>query len=236
MKKNLRTSLFALSLAATLIFSMMLTGCKAEAPAAPDEVLKGVYDLLLKDDATKICDLFGYATKEEAQEDLIGDSGDFRTEILDGLVVEMQDMGLEMTPDELAPLLDGTTAMLSKLEFDAEVAEIDEKAKTASVTAKITCYDPQAIGQMSEAITNDMLEKADMTVLATEEGFMNFMKEFLAEYAVALHTMEPTSEVKEFDVPFELEDVEINGKTKKMWIPVDANQFGQDLSLAALGS
>lgn len=236
MKFNLRKSMFVLSLTFALLCSLMLTSCKAEPPAQPDQVAVGMYELFIKDDAAKMCELFGYASEEEARTDLIGEAGELHESVLEGLVVEMQSMGLDMTEEDLKPLLDATMAMLGKLEFTAEVAEIDEKAKTATVTGKIDCYDPQIVAQKSENIMTDLMASMDMNLLTTEEGFMEFMKAYLAEYAAAMHTLEPSGETREFAVPFELAMTEINGKDKEVWLPVDANQFGMDLSTNALGN
>lgn len=235
MKFNLRKSIFALSMTFVLLFSLMLTGCGAEKPAQPDQVAVGMYELFIKDDVSKMCELFGYASEEDARVDLIGEAGELRASILEGLVVEMKSLGLEMTEEELEPVLDATMAMLEKLKFTAVVAEIDEKAKTATVTATIDCYDPQMVAEMSEGIMGELIETFDPTILTTEAGFMEFMKAYLAEYAAAMHTIEPSGDTREFEVSFELVKVEIDGKNKNVWMPTDANQFGMDLSTNALG-
>ena len=50
----------ALLLAMVMLFSLTLTGCKKEAPIAADQVAVALYEMILKDDASKTVELFGY--------------------------------------------------------------------------------------------------------------------------------------------------------------------------------
>lgn len=47
--------------------------------------------------------------------------------------------------------------------------------------------------------------------------------------------IKPTDKTADFDVEFELADMEINGKAKKVWVPKDANEFGELISTTAIG-
>ena len=69
MKKTQRIP--ALLLAVVMLFSLALTGCGAkEEIAAPDQVAVALYEMILKDDASSIVKLFGYADEAEARKDM----------------------------------------------------------------------------------------------------------------------------------------------------------------------
>ena len=66
----------ALLLAVVMLCSLTLTGCgKKETPVPGDQVAVALFEMILKDDASKMVDLFGYADEAEAREDMgLGDS------------------------------------------------------------------------------------------------------------------------------------------------------------------
>ena len=61
----------ALLLAVVMLCSLTLTGCgKKEAPVPGDQVAVALFEMILKDDASKAVELFGYADEAEAREDM----------------------------------------------------------------------------------------------------------------------------------------------------------------------
>ena len=52
----------------------------------------------------------------------------------------------------------------------------------------------------------------------------------------AIADLEPTSNTTDFDVDFELGTLDINGKDRQAWLPVDAEAFGEAISTNALGA
>lgn len=236
MKLMKKRSFGVLALAVALFLSLGLSGCKKEEPVPqPDQVAEVIFDMCIRNDATKAVELFGYASEEEARLGMIGDETSFQDSIVESLATEMENMGLTMTEDELKPLIDGTLTMLGKLEYSAEVTEMDEKAGTATVISHIGYYDSEATNAAIENIMNELIEKADPAVLATEEGVTQLLKDYLARYAETIATMEPAEGTKDFETAFELAEMEINGKSRKVWVPEDTVQFGTDLSTNALG-
>ena len=47
--------------------------------------------------------------------------------------------------------------------------------------------------------------------------------------------IKPTDKTADFDVDFELAEMDVNGKTKKVWVPTDAAKFGELISTTAMG-
>ena len=57
----------------------------------------------------------------------------------------------------------------------------------------------------------------------------------LSAIADVIADITPSGETADFDVDFELQKMEINGKEKEVWLPVDANEFGNLISTTAMG-
>ena len=67
----MKKKVVSLGLALIMLASLGLTGCqKKEAPIAADKVAEVIFDMMLKNDASSAVELFGYASEEEAREDM----------------------------------------------------------------------------------------------------------------------------------------------------------------------
>lgn len=226
----------ALFLVLTLLAAVTLSSCQKKAPVSPDQVAEAVFQLTFRQDASQVCDLFGYRSEDQARKDWLGEEEDFLTSVSEGMVDQFESMGLQMGSEEVDALVDATMTMLSKVEFSAEVGEMDGKAKTATVIGHVGYYDSSALNAQSEELLNSLLSNINEDALFTEDGMMEFLRAFFDGYAQLISSMEPAEGTKDIEVPFELVDAEINGKTQSVWMPVDAEQFGFDLSTTALGA
>ena len=73
----------ALLLAMLMVCSLTLTSCgKKEAPAPADQVAVALFNMILKDDASTLVELFGYADEAEARKDM-GLDGSLYDELAD---------------------------------------------------------------------------------------------------------------------------------------------------------
>ncbi|MCI9156918.1 MAG: hypothetical protein HFF44_08290 [Lawsonibacter sp.] len=220
----------ALLLAAAMLCSLALAGCgQKEEIAAPDQVAVALYEMILKDDASKMVSLFGYADEAEAREDMgIGDS--IYDELADELASTFTAQGMTVTTEEMQEFVDAFMKMFSGVTLTAVTKESDEKAGTAVVTCTVNTFDPNALASaMTEATSN-----LDPSILASGDMEAAFGA-ILQAMAGVIADIKPTENTADFDVDFELAEMDISGKTKKVWIPKDAAEFGNLISTTAMG-
>ena len=219
----------ALLLAAVMLFSLTLTGCKKEAPIPGDQVAEALFEMILKDDASKIVELFGYADEAAARKDM-GLEGSVYEELAKEMTSQFSSMGMTVSNEEMQEFVDAFIAMFSEVKLTAKVKQSDEKAKTAVVTCTVNTFDPEALTQAAtDAMTNidpSILESGDI-----DAAFGSILKAMSGVIA----DIKPTDKTADFDVDFELAEVDISGKTKQVWVPKDANKFGELISTTAMG-
>lgn len=219
----------ALLLAVVMLFSLTLTGCKKEAPIPGDQVAVALFEMILKDDASKAVELFGYANEAEARSDM-GLDGSIYEELAEELTSQFSAMGMTVTNEEMQKFIDAFISMFNEVKLTAKVKESDEKAGTAVVTCTVNTFDPEALTQ---AVTNAMLN-VDPGIFESDDVDAA-LGAILKAMAGVIADIKPTDKTADFDVDFELADMDINGKTKRVWVPKDANEFGEQISTAAMG-
>lgn len=220
----------ALLLAVVMLFSLTLTGCgKKEEIADPDKVAVALFNMILKDDASSLVELFGYADEAEAREDM-GLDGSLYDELAEQLAAQFTNSGMTVSTEEMQEFVDVFMKMFSEVKMTAVTKESDEKAGTAVVTCTVNTFDSTALAQaMTDAMNNvdpELLQSGDL-----EAAF----GAILTAAAAGIADIKPTENTADFDVDFELADMDVNGKTKKVWVPEDAAEFGNLLSTTAMG-
>lgn len=219
----------ALLLAVVMLFSVTLTGCKKEAPAPANEVAVALFDVMLKNDASSLVELFGYADEDEAREDM-GLEGNLYDELASQLAAQFTGSGMTVSEEEMQEFVNAFIAMFQEVKMTAVVKESDEKAGTAVVTCTVNTFDSAALTQaMTNAMNNvdpDLLQSGNI-----DEAFGMILQ----AAASAISEIKPTDKTADFDVDFELADMDVNGKTKKVWVPEDAGEFGNLISATAMG-
>ena len=66
----MKKKVIALAMAVLMLGTLALAGCKKEAPVAADQVAMALFNMILKDDASSVVELFGYADEAEARKDM----------------------------------------------------------------------------------------------------------------------------------------------------------------------
>ena len=218
----------ALLLAMVMLCSLALTGCKKEAPVAADKVAEAIFEMILKDDPSKAVELFGYADESEARADM-GLDGSVYEELAGEMTKQFSDAGVNITEEEMQDFIDAFMKMFSVVQFTAKVKDSDDKAGTAVVTCTVNTFDPEALTQaMTEA-----MNEVDPNLLV--EDMDAAFGQILSVMAGVIGEIKPTDKTADFDVDFELTDMDISGKTKKVWVPKDAAEFGNLISTTAMG-
>ena len=220
----------SLLLCVALLASMVLTGCgPKEKPAPPNEAAEAIFMIAIKNDAAKAMEVFGFASESDAKKELMGSDEDPYKEVGEQLVAQFEAMGANVSSEDAQALIDAVLSMLGKLQYSAEVKDIDEKAGTAVVTSHIGHYDSVAI---QDAMAQAMTEVSTDPNLDDQDAFYSAIIQKVAE---VMSSIQPVEGTKDFDTDFQLVKAEVSGKEKQVWIPVDANAFGADLSNAAMG-
>ena len=218
----------ALLLAMVMLCSLTLAGCgKKEAPVAADKVAVALFDMILKNDASSAVELFGYADEAEARKDM-GIEGGFYETMADEVVNQFTAMGMNVSNEDAQAFIDAFLTMFKGVDMTAKVKSSDEKAGTAVVTCTISTFDSNALNEaMMEAMS-------DPSVMAGEDEDAA-VSAMLKAISSAIAGLTPSGESADFDVDFELADMDVNGKTKKVWVPKDAEEFGNLISTTAIG-
>ncbi len=220
----------ALLLVMVMLFSLTLTGCgKKEEIAAPDQVAVALFEMILKDDASSFVNLFGYASEDEARSD-IGLDGSIYDELADEMVSQFSGMGMTVTNEQMQDFVEAFMKMFKEVKLTAVTKSSDEKAGEAVVTCTVNTFDPEALTQaMTDAMNNldpSILQSGDMDAA---------MGAILQAVSGVIGDIKPTDKTADFDVDFELAEMDVNGKTKKVWVPTDAAKFGELISTTAMG-
>lgn len=228
MKKTKRIP--ALLLAVVMLFSLALTGCGTkEEIAPPDQVAVALFEMILKDDTSALVELFGYADDAEARKQM-GMEGSIYEELAEEMTAQFTSYGLTVTTEEMQEFVDAFMKMFSEVKLTATTKELDEKAGTAVVTCTVNTFDPNALAEASNgamsSVDPSMLQDGDV-----EAAFGAILKAM----AGVIGDIKPTENTADFDVDFELVEADINGKTKKVWMPKDAAAFGNAIGNTAMG-
>lgn len=230
---KLRKVLTAAVLTAVTACSLLLTGCQQKLVPA-DQVATALYDLAVKDDAVPMKDLLGFASEEDVRKSLI--EGGESTDFVDEFKQEFTNAGIDFTDEEIQEMTDQLMGLLTRMTCTAEITE--QSGKETTVVLKVKGYTYAEV----EKITTELQEKALTEVdeetqmaLATgdEEATMKFMQQFMKDYVAAVSAMEPTEE-SEITIKMEKMKVDVSGKTKLSWMPVDMPKMESDLDTAMM--
>ena len=131
----------ALLLALLMVCSLTLTSCgKKETPVAADQVAVALFKMILKDDASGVVELFGYADEDAARKDM-GIEGGLYEAMADEVVNQFTAMNMTVSNEDAQAFVDAFLAMFKGVDMTAKVKESDEKAGTAVVTCTISTFD-----------------------------------------------------------------------------------------------
>lgn len=214
--------IIVLTMAVLTLGSLTLTGCKKEAPVAADQVAVAIFNMVLKDDASSAAELFGFTSEEEARQALGMEDGLYKT-LANQLVSRLSVYGFTVSGEEVQKFTDAFISMFSGAELTAKVKELDEKAGTAVVTCTVNTFDPEDLSRAVASLDPSLLEGGD--------GVLGPVLEAMSD---AISGIKPTGGTADFDVDFELASIDVNGETRKVWVPRDAAQFGSQISNAAM--
>lgn len=223
-------------LSALLLSLALMTACLAgcgpkESIAPPNEVAEGLFAAVIQNDLSKIQTSLGYATEEEAREELL--SGSSMIDIMTDATLDQfeQLLGAKVKEEDAQAFVQGMQAALNKLTFTAEVTEMDEKKGTAVVTCKIDTLSPDLMTKTMEDAMTEALTNED--VLNDPDALVSAIMQIIAQ---GISAAEPSGETVEFTADFKLVETEVSGKEKRVWLPEDEEEFGFLIGSSPFGS
>lgn len=230
---KLRKVLAAAVVTAVTACSLLLTGCQQKLVPA-DQVATALYSLAVKDDAVPMKDLLGFASEDDVRKSLI--KGGESTDFVDGFKQEFVNAGIDFTDEEIKDMTDQLMGLITKLNCTAEITSQSSKEVTVVLKAKgyaMANVEKIATGLQGKALTE--LDEETQALLATgdEEASMKFMQQFMKDYVAAVSAMEPTED-NDITIKMEKMQVDVSGKTKLCWMPVDMTKMESDLDKAMM--
>lgn len=230
--KNMKRKLAVLVAAVMMVCSIALTGCQGKLVPA-DQVVGAMYDLTVKENATPMKDLLGFASEDDVRSSLLADD---YTDMTDMFKEEFSGMGIEFSEEELKDMSDTMTKLLNKLSYTAEITEQSKDETT--VVLKVTGYSNDDMTQimtdlMTEIQTN-MDEETMAAIMSGDEDAANaLMLDVIKQVVAKMGEMEPSTETTDVTVKCEKMKVEVSGKEKISWMPSDMDKFADDLENAS---
>lgn len=223
----------ALLLAVVMLFSLTLAGCKKEeAPIPGDQVAVALFEMILQDDASKVVELFGYADEAEARQDMgLGETSIYDA-LADGVLNQFKAMGINATAEDTQTFVNAFLTMFKNVKLTAKVKESDEKAGTAVVTCTINTFDADAMTDAMTQVVMDIMSNEEL-LTGDEDALYSAMLRGMSE---AIAGITPTENTADFDADFELAEMDVNGTSKRVWLPKDTEKFGELISTTAMGT
>lgn len=226
--RNMRKRFAVIAAAVVMTCSVALTGCQQKLVPA-DQVVGSMYDLVVKDNAVPMKDLLGFASEDDVKKSLMEDAD---SKLSDMFKDEFASYGMEFSEEELQEMSDTMQGLLNKLSYTAEITE--ESKDSVTVVLKVTGYSSADLEQIMMDLMTEMqtnMDEETMMALQSgdEEATMKVMQDVIKQYVVKAGEMEPSTETTDVTVKCEKMKVDVSGKEKVSWMPVDMDKFSTDL-------
>ncbi len=219
-----------LSLFLSVVLSLSLCSCGSQPIPAPDQTVDALLSAVLTDDLSKLQTLFGYQSPEQAAADLL-DGQSLRQVILDSASQSMLNDDIPLSDETLKTLVDSILSAIGRCPIVCQTASMDENAGTAVVTVTINVYSTDNMEEeLSSAMSGVLL--ANLDKLNDMQALYEQMFLVVAGY---FDSLKPTDQTASFDVPCTLLEDEINGKTRKIWLPEDEEAMGEQVVASVFG-
>lgn len=230
---KLRKVLTAAVLTAVTACSLVLTGCQQKLVPA-DQVATALFDLAVKDDAVPMKDLLGFASEDDVRKSLI--EGGEATNFVNEFKQEFVNAGIDFTDDEIQEMTGQLMGLITRLSCTAEIT--DQNSKETTVVLKVKGYAMSDVEKIAADLQEKALSELDQDtqmLIATgdADATMKFMQQFMKDYVAVISAMDTTQE-SDVTVKMAKMKVDVSGKTKLSWMPVDLPGMESDLDKAMM--
>ena len=210
MKRQMKKKL-AVLLSLVLIVSLALAGCKKKEEIPEPDKLAEAYYLLFTRGNTKEIVKYGHTEAEALNT--------YKTSMKSSFMTSANTAGNIFKSEDADKVIDALLHSLSKLKYEVNTDEKDEKEGTATVILKSQSVNLSEI--QSKLMAN--VRKAAASGKITDQSQIGTY--VLTEMAKLIKETKPTKEMKETTLKMKLKKVKINKKEVERWMPENNYTF-----------
>ena len=144
--RNMKRNFAVLAATVMAVCSIALTGCQQKLEPA-DQVVGALYELSVKENATPMKDLLGFASEEDVKTTLMDDSAE--TDLVSMFKSEFEAAGIEFSDEEVEEMSNALQGLIDKLDYSPIMAG-DEDALQKLMQDAVKQYMAK-IGEMEPA-------------------------------------------------------------------------------------
>ena len=219
--RNMKRNFAVLAATVMAVCSIALTGCQQKLEPA-DQVVGALYELSVKENATPMKDLLGFASDEDVKTALMDDSAE-------------TDLVSMFKSEEVAEMSNALQGLIDKLDYSAEIT--DQSKDETTVLLKVKSYSMTDMQNIMVDVMTDMQNNIDEDTAAAimagdEDALQKLMQDAVKQYMTKIGEMEPSEEMTELTIKCQRVKVDVSGKEKIAWMPQDLSKFSDEVNNA----
>ena len=219
--RNMKRNFAVLAATVMAVCSIALTGCQQKLEPA-DQVVGALYELSVKENATPMKDLLGFASEEDVKTALMDDSAE--TDLVSMFKSEFEAAGIEFSDEEVEEMSNALQGLIDKLDYSVEIT--DQSKDETTVLLKVKSY---SMDDMQNNIDEDT---AAAIMAGDEDALQKLMQDAVKQYMTKIGEMEPSEEMTELTIKCQRVKVDVSGKEKIAWMPQDLSKFSDEVNNA----
>ena len=219
--RNMRRNFAVLAATVMAVCSIALTGCQQKLEPA-DQVVGALYELSVKENATPMKDLLGFASEEDVKTALMDDSAE--TDLVSMFKSEFEAAGIEFSDEEVEEMSNALQGLIDKLDYSVEIT--DQSKDETTVLLKVKSY------SMTDMQNNIDEDTAAAIMAGDEDALQKLMQDAVKQYMTKIGEMEPSEEMTELTIKCQRVKVDVSGKEKIAWMPQDLSKFSDEVNNA----
>lgn len=195
-----------------------MTGCGKIDP--PETVAQGFFDLIVYSDTTKLESLGVSAEEFSTVKDFM------RQGIKESIRNNFKMAGLSITEENLDAITEAQLNALKKVKATITTESSDKQTAVVKIQTNYL-----KLTEADEKAANEVLEEVQAMGLTDRQEILNvYSEKYTAKLIETLNAIEPVDDTVEKSFSFVIEKVDIDGKSKDMWIPENPTTLGKDIS------
>ena len=219
--RNMKRNFAVLAATVMAVCSIALTGCQQKLEPA-DQVVGALYELSVKENATPMKDLLGFASEEDVKTTLMDDSAE--TDLVSMFKSEFEAAGIEFSDEEVEEMSNALQGLIDKLDYSTEIT--DQSKDETTVLLKVKSY------SMTDMQNNIDEDTAAAIMAGDEDALQKLMQDAVKQYMAKIGEMEPSEEMTELTIKCQRVKVDVSGKEKIAWMPQDLSKFSDEVNNA----
>ena len=222
--RNMKRNFAVLAATVMAVCSIALTGCQQKLEPA-DQVVGALYELSVKENATPMKDLLGFASEEDVKTALVDDSAE--TDLVSMFKSEFEAAGIEFSDEEVEEMSNALQGLIDKLDYSTEIT--DQSKDETTVLLKVKSYSMTDMQNIMVDVMTDMQNNIDEDTAA---AIMAGDEDAVKQYMTKIGEMEPSEEMTELTIKCQRVKVDVSGKEKIAWMPQDLSKFSDEVNNA----